>query len=185
MAHSQAGKPARIIAKMNALTDKEIIEALYKASCAGVKIDLIVRGICCLRPGIEGVSENIRVISIVGRFLEHSRIYCFHNGGEADVFLSSADWMTRSMIARVEILFPVLQEDLKERILHILDIMLRDDAKARVLQPDGQYRPVAAQGPHPLNSQHYFWEEAFQAVRSRGADPAALRLKPITTAPER
>ncbi|WP_051188087.1 RNA degradosome polyphosphate kinase [Brevibacillus thermoruber] len=185
IAHSQAGKPARIIAKMNALTDKEIIEALYKASCAGVKIDLIVRGICCLRPGIEGVSENIRVISIVGRFLEHSRIYCFHNGGEADVFLSSADWMTRSMIARVEILFPVLQEDLKERILHILDIMLRDDAKARVLQPDGQYRPVAAQGPHPLNSQHYFWEEAFQAVRSRGADPAALRLKPITTAPER
>jgi polyphosphate kinase len=158
--HRTAGKTAHIIAKMNSLTDKEIIEALFRASSAGVKIDLIVRGICCLRPGIPGVSENIRVISIVGRFLEHSRIYYFYNAGEEELFLSSADWMTRNINARVELLFPVLQGNLKDRLKSILDVMLRDDAKAKMLRSDGTYIPVPPINPEPLSSQAHFLEEA-------------------------
>ncbi|USG64684.1 RNA degradosome polyphosphate kinase [Brevibacillus ruminantium] len=181
---SLAGVPARIIAKMNSLTDKQIIEALYEASCAGVKIDLIVRGICCLRPGIPGVSENIRVISIIGRFLEHSRIFCFGSDGDEAIFCSSADWMTRNMVARVEILFPVLQEDLKKRILHMLDVMLKDNAKSHLLQPDGTYQRILSDDPFPLNSQDTFWEEAYQFVQEQEADNSLQRLQPITTAPE-
>ncbi|WP_445662487.1 RNA degradosome polyphosphate kinase [Brevibacillus sp. FSL K6-0770] len=176
-----ANKPAYITAKMNALTDKEIIEALYRASCAGVKINLIVRGICCLRPGIPGVSENIRVTSIVGRYLEHSRIYAFCNGGDPKVYLSSADWMTRNMIARVEILFPVVQRDLKERIMHVLATMLQDDAKANVLMPDGTYVRVQPKNLSPLNSQLFFWEEAVQSSQPCQSAPSLQqRLKPIT-----
>ncbi|MBO8163589.1 MAG: RNA degradosome polyphosphate kinase [Brevibacillus sp.] len=181
-ANSLAGKPARIIAKMNALTDKQIIEALYQASCAGVKIDLIVRGICCLRPGIPNASENIRVISIVGRFLEHSRIYYFQNGGEEQLFLSSADWMTRNMIARVEILFPVLQQNVKDRLVTILEIMLKDNVKARVLSADGTYKMASSGDEEPLNSQLFFMEEAIRSVQHQEQEP--FRLQPIISPPE-
>ncbi len=132
--------PARIIAKINSLVDENIIKALYEASCAGVKIDLIVRGICCLRPGMPGVSENIRVISIVGRFLEHSRVYYFANDGAPQVYLASADWMPRNFYRRVEIAFPIESPKLREEIItEILPAFLNDRVKARELQPDGSY----------------------------------------------
>ncbi|MEY2497964.1 MAG: polyphosphate kinase, partial [Verrucomicrobiota bacterium] len=133
-----AGKPARIIAKLNALVDPELIEKLYEASCAGVKVDLIVRGICCLRPGIPNLSENIRVVSIVGRFLEHSRLYYFENAKDPIVYLSSADWMPRNLVRRVEIAFPIEDPGLcKELIEEVLPAFLNDRVKARQLQPDG------------------------------------------------
>jgi polyphosphate kinase len=138
--HARHGRPARIIAKMNALLDKNVIAALYSASQAGVNIDLIVRGICALRPGVRGVSDRIRVRSIVGRFLEHSRIYYFANGGEEQIYLSSADWMPRNLYDRVEVMFPVKDELLRERVQHeILDAYLADNTKARVLESNGQY----------------------------------------------
>ncbi|GED33716.1 RNA degradosome polyphosphate kinase [Brevibacillus centrosporus] len=179
--NSLAGKPAYIIAKMNSLTDKEIMMALYEASCAGVKIDLIVRGICCLRPGIQGVSENIRVISIVGRNLEHSRIFHFCNGGDPQIYLSSADWMTRNMMARVEILFPVLQRDLRRRIKALLETMLQDDTKAHQLMPDGTYVRVQPKSAFPMNSQLFFWEETFMHNQKRELELAVPRMKPITS----
>ncbi|MED1951358.1 RNA degradosome polyphosphate kinase [Brevibacillus centrosporus] len=179
--NSLAGKPAYIIAKMNSLTDKEIMMALYEASCAGVKIDLIVRGICCLRPGIQGVSENIRVISIVGRNLEHSRIFHFCNGGDPQIYLSSADWMTRNMMARVEILFPVLQRDLRRRITALLETMLQDDTKAHQLMPDGTYVRVQPKSAFPMNSQLFFWEETFMHNQKRELELAVPRMKPITS----
>ncbi|WP_129726962.1 RNA degradosome polyphosphate kinase [Ectobacillus funiculus] len=128
-----------IIAKMNSLTDKPLIQKLYEASQAGVKVDLIVRGICCLRPGIPGVSEHIRVISIVGRYLEHSRVYYFHHNGEEKIYLSSADWMTRNMEKRIEISFPILDQSLKIRIIHILNLALLDNTKAREQNEFGEY----------------------------------------------
>jgi polyphosphate kinase len=138
--HARQGKPAHIIAKMNALLDKTIIQALYRASQAGVQIDLIVRGICALRPGVRGVSENIRVRSIVGRFLEHSRIYYFGNGGEEEIYIGSADWMPRNLYERVEVLVPLRDERLRQRVRHeILDAYLTDNRKARVLLKDGSY----------------------------------------------
>jgi polyphosphate kinase len=138
--HARHGRPARIIAKMNALLDKNIILALYRASQAGVEIDLIVRGMCALRPGIPRVSDNIRVRSIVGRLLEHSRIYYFANGGEEEVYLSSADWMPRNLYERVEVTFPLMDLLLRDRVIHeILEAYLADNAKARLLQKDGSY----------------------------------------------
>jgi polyphosphate kinase len=141
--HALQGKPARIVAKMNALLDKNIIQALYRASQAGVPIDLIVRGICALRPGVRGVSANIRVRSIVGRFLEHSRIFCFANGGDEEIYIGSADWMPRNLYERVEVLVPVRDEMLRERIRHeILGAYLADNRKARILLSDAKYIPV-------------------------------------------
>jgi polyphosphate kinase len=138
--HAHNGLPARIIAKMNALLDKNIIMALYRASQAGVQIDLIVRGMCALRPGIHGVSENIRVRSVVGRFLEHSRIFYFTNGGQEEVYLGSADWMPRNLYDRVEVMFPVKDARLRDRVKHeILDCYLADKLKSRLLQKDGRY----------------------------------------------
>jgi polyphosphate kinase len=138
--HARYGRPARIIAKMNALLDKSVIQALYRASQAGVEIELITRGICALRPGIRGVSDRIRVRSIVGRFLEHSRIYCFANGGEDEVYLGSADWMPRNLYERVEVVFPVKDELLRQRITQeILASYLVDNVKTRLLQRDGTY----------------------------------------------
>ncbi|HVN19874.1 MAG TPA: RNA degradosome polyphosphate kinase, partial [Dongiaceae bacterium] len=138
--HARQGNAARIIAKMNALLDKNVIEALYRASQAGVEIDLIVRGICALRPGVRGVSENIRVRSIVGRFLEHSRIYFFANGGEEEIYIGSADWMPRNLYERVEVLVPVRDEMLRNRVRHeILDAYLADNRKARILLKDASY----------------------------------------------
>src|ERR1700704_2138138 len=144
--HARAGHPARIVAKMNSLLDKSIVQALYGASQAGVKIDLIVRGICSLRPGIRGLSERIQVRSIVGRFLEHSRIYHFENGGEPEVYLGSADWMPRNLHERVEVLFPLKNPRLKDRVRHeILAAYLADNVKSRFLQKDGRYlRPWQA-----------------------------------------
>ena len=140
--HARAGRPARVIAKMNALVDPQAIEALYRASCAGVKIDLIVRGVCALRPGVPGVSENITVRSIVGRFLEHSRVFYFENGGEPDMFCASADWMERNFFRRVEVAFPIRRTDHAERILRDLDFCLKDNCQAWELQPDGRYERI-------------------------------------------
>ncbi|MFZ0998278.1 MAG: RNA degradosome polyphosphate kinase, partial [Candidatus Sulfotelmatobacter sp.] len=138
--HARLGRPARIIAKMNALLDKNVIQALYRASQAGVEIDLIVRGICALRPGVRGVSDRIRVRSIVGRFLEHSRIYYFANGGEEEIYIGSADWMPRNLYERVEVLVPLRDEFLRERVhREILDAYLADNRKARILLPDATY----------------------------------------------
>jgi polyphosphate kinase len=153
----------RIIAKMNSLTDKELIMKMYEASSAGVQIDLIVRGICCLRPGIKGVSENIQVISIVGRFLEHSRIYYFHHNGERKIYLSSADMMTRNMVKRVEILFPIYKGSIKKRLLDILGLTLRDNMKARIQDSEGDYHYVQCkEGAPRINSQLELKKEAYR-----------------------
>ncbi len=137
--HAKEGREAHIMAKMNSLCDKEISTALYEASCAGVKIDLIIRGICCVKAGVPGLSENISVRSIVGNFLEHSRIFYFSNGGCPEVYMGSADWMPRNLDRRVEIMFPVEDDSLKEKVIHILEVELEDNVKAHILQPDGTY----------------------------------------------
>ncbi len=164
-----AKKPARIIAKMNALVDREIIVALYRASQAGVKIDLIIRGICCLRPGIPGVSENITVRSIVGRFLEHSRIFYFENGGEPKVFVGSADWMPRNFFRRVEIVFPIDDPALRDRVVkQILATQLSDTAKASLLNPDGTYtRPAVFKESERRSSQAEFMALALGESKTR------------------
>lgn len=155
-----------IRAKMNALTDKELIMKLYEASVQGVKIELLIRGICCLRPGIPGISDNITVISIVGRFLEHSRIYWFHHNGENKIFLSSADMMTRNMVRRVEILFPIYSEEIKNRIMHIFVTQLEDNTKARILDRTGKYRYKARKEDDPvINSQEIFMLEAMSSAK--------------------
>lgn len=152
-------------AKMNSLTDKELIMKMYEASKAGVKIDLIIRGICCLRPKIKGISENIRVISIVGRFLEHSRIYWFHHNGENKVFLSSADMMTRNMVKRVEILFPIYQSSIKERIMNLILLQLKDSAKSREQDQHGEYQYLLSQKPKDqLNSQDEYLHLAYRLL---------------------
>ena len=159
------GRKARIVAKMNSLCDRDIIAALYAASAAGVKIDLIVRGICCLKVGIPGISDNITVRSIVGNFLEHSRIFYFYSDGREEVFMGSADWMPRNLDKRVEIVFPVEDERLKEEVKQILEIQLADNVKAHVLQPDGRYEKIDKRGKVLLNSQDYFCEEAWENAR--------------------
>lgn len=162
--HAREGKPAKIVAKMNSLCDEGIIAALYEASAAGVEIELIVRGICCLKVGIPGISENIHVRSIVGNFLEHSRIFFFLNDGEEEIYMGSADWMPRNLDRRVEILFPVLDDTLKEKVKHILDVELADNTKAHVLKPDGEYEKIDRRGKVLVNSQKQFCEEAVAAV---------------------
>ena len=137
--HARAGRPARIVAKLNALTEPTIIQSLYRASRAGVEIDLIVRGLCCLRPGVRGVSDRIRVRSIVGRFLEHSRVYQFDNGGEREIFCASADWMDRNLFRRIEVAFPVESSEFKERVAQDLELYLADDTQSWVLSADGEY----------------------------------------------
>lgn len=171
--HAKNGRPARIIAKMNSLCDPGIIEALYDASEAGVEIDLIVRGICCLRAGIKGLSEHIRVRSIVGTFLEHSRIFYFENNGNAEYYMGSADWMPRNLDKRVEIVFPVEDEQLKEEVKHILQIQLEDNVKAHILQPDGTYEKVDKRGKMLLNSQDFFCEEATRRAKIKLPETAA------------
>ena len=154
-----------MIAKMNSVCDPDIIAALYEASAAGVKIQMIVRGICCLKVGIPGVSENISVCSIVGNFLEHSRIFYFYNGGKEEFYLGSADWMPRNLERRVEILFPIEGEALKQDVMHILETQLADNVKARILQPDGTYVKMDKRGKEPVCSQDQFCEEAVEAAR--------------------
>jgi polyphosphate kinase len=156
--HARAGRPARIVAKVNSLVDWPIIQELYEASQAGVQVDLIVRGTCCLRPGVPGLSERIRVVSIIDRFLEHARVYWFENGGAAEYYLASADWMPRNLDHRVEIAFPILDPRLQEEVRQILEIQLTDSAKARLLQPDGTSIRVRAPGGAPIRSQERIYE---------------------------
>lgn len=169
--HAKAGKPAAIVAKMNALLDRPTVEALYAASQAGVEIDLIVRGMCSLRPGVKGLSERIRVRSIVGRYLEHSRIFCFANGGKEEIYCGSADWMSRNLFERCEVLFPVTQADLAKRLRdEILAAYLADNTKARLLQPDGKYVRASKPGA-AFSAQDYLMriaDGAAEAVPAKG-----------------
>jgi polyphosphate kinase len=159
--NARTGKPARIIAKMNALIEPQIIRALYQASQAGVKIDLIIRGVCCLRPGVAGVSENIQVRSVIGRFLEHTRVFYFHNQGDFDLYLSSADWMDRNFFQRVEACFPVDDQAQRNRIVKEgLELYLADNTQAWVLNKDGEYRRVKPTGNQkPRNAQATLLEQ--------------------------
>ena len=165
--HALKGREAHIIAKMNSLCDADIIKALYKASAAGVKIELIIRGICCLKTGIPGVSENITVRSIVGTFLEHSRIYYFKNDGNEELYCSSADWMPRNLERRVEILFPVEEPALREKCKQILEKQLKDTRKAHILGADGNYKKVDKRGKELFNSQQFFCDEAVETAKQK------------------
>ena len=165
-AYAQQGREAHIIAKMNSLCDKVIIESLYAASAAGVKIDLIIRGICCLKVGIPGVSENITVRSIVGNYLEHARIFYFENDGKPEYYCASADWMPRNLDRRVEILFPVEKPCLQEKLQDILDCQMRDNVKASMLQPDGSYEKVDMRGREAFNAQLHFCHQAKAAAKA-------------------
>ncbi|MCP1355282.1 RNA degradosome polyphosphate kinase [Aneurinibacillus migulanus] len=186
IAKSTPEHPGRIILKMNSLTDKKLIKALFKASAAGVQIDMIIRGICCLRPGIPGVSENIRVRSIVDRFLEHARIFYFQNGGDERVYLSSADWMTRNMERRVEIMFPVEVESLKKRVKEILNIQLQDNVKARVLDSQGIYTMIKPRdGEKRVHSQPHFHNVAVKNTKKIRQTPYMKQLKPKTHVEEK
>ena len=164
--HAKKGMPAMIVAKMNSLCDPKIIAALYHASSCGVQIYLLIRGICCLRVGIPGVSENIHVRSIVGNFLEHSRIFYFHNNGSDEIYMGSADWMPRNLDRRVEIVFPVEDEQIKNEIKHVLDLEFRDNVKAHILQPDGTYEKQDKRGKLLINSQMEFCREATEKAEA-------------------
>ncbi|MEN8259166.1 MAG: polyphosphate kinase 1, partial [Pseudomonadota bacterium] len=157
--HAQNGRPARIIMKVNSVVERELVRAFYRASMAGVEVKLIVRGICCLRPGIKGISENIEVRSVIGRFLEHSRIYCFENGGRREIFASSADLMERNMFRRVESCFPIENAKLQERIMRDLAYYLKDNAQAWLLQSDGSYRRLTPGEETCFQAQSAFLEE--------------------------
>jgi polyphosphate kinase len=182
-AHARRHRPARIIAKVNALLDQPVIEALYRASRVGVEIDLIVRGACALRPGVRGLSHRIRVRSLIGRFLEHSRIFYFENGGQPDLYLGSADWMPRNLYERVEVMFPIRDVTLRERVIEILNLYLKDTAKSRILHSDGKY--LRALGPKtrrndssnhtPFSVQEFFIEEP-EAVDPGGAESIRVPL---------
>lgn len=161
---ARAGEEAYIGVKINSLTDKAIIDKLIEASCAGVKIELVVRGICCLIAGVPEATENIRVVSIVGRFLEHSRIYIFGRGERAKVYIASADFMTRNTLRRVEVASPVMDADIRARILSMFDTMLRDNMQAREMDAQGQYHRLTPGESEPLSSQEYFFKQAYDAV---------------------
>ncbi len=167
--HAENGGEGHIMAKMNSLCDPDVIAALYEASSAGVKIDLLIRGICCLKVGIPEVSEHISVRSIVGNFLEHSRIFYFHNGGQEEVYCASADWMPRNLEKRVEILFPIEQENLKKEVIHILDVEFQDNVKAHLLQPDDTYVKADRRGKASVSSQDYFVREAKEKVKAESS----------------
>jgi polyphosphate kinase len=183
-AHAEAGKPARIFVKMNALVEPSVIDALYRASQAGVTIDAVVRGICCLRPGLPGVSEHVRVFSIVDKFLEHSRIFYFENAGNPEVFLGSADWMPRNFFRRIELMFPIDEPRLKTRMIDVvMRILLSDNVKARQLQQDGSYiRVTPGDGDLPVRSQVIFQTLARGSARETGEHP--LQFMPSTDTKE-
>ena len=178
-ANARAGKKSHIIAKVNSICDREVIKALYDASCAGVKIELIVRGICCLKPGIKGVSENITVRSIVGDFLEHSRIFYFENAGKSEVYCGSSDWMPRNLLRRVEIMFPILDESLKERVIYILETLLADTVKARIELPDGTYERIDKRGRDLVCAQDIFCKEASDSGRTKDSFESSRVFIPI------
>ena len=177
--NAAGGSPARIIAKMNSLCDPDIIKALYEAAAEGVKIQLIVRGICCLRTGVEGTNDNIEVRSIVGNFLEHARIFYFENAGDSEIYMASADWMPRNLERRVEILFPVLNAELKEKVLHVLDVQLRDTQKAQFLKADGSYHKLEKREKELCNAQDEFCKEymALASIKEK-AEQQARTFKP-------
>ncbi|MFV0242885.1 MAG: RNA degradosome polyphosphate kinase [Lacrimispora sphenoides] len=176
--NAENGKTAHIIAKMNSLCDKEIIAALYEASCAGVKIELIVRGICSLKAGVPDLSETITVHSIVGNFLEHARIFYFENDNSPELYMGSADWMPRNLDRRVEIMFPVEDEMLQEQIIHLLKVQFQDNVKAHILKADGTYEKPDKRGKVLVNSQELFCEEAIQNVKAElgKSDPVGSRV---------
>jgi polyphosphate kinase len=165
--HARAGKEARIVAKMNSLVDADVIAALYAASRAGVRVDLLVRGICCLRPGVAGVSENIRVRALIDRFLEHARVFYFHNAGNEEVYGSSADWMPRNFRRRVEVMYPILDESLKRRVIgEILGTTWRDNVKAWSMRADGSYGRALPKDDEPASrSQQRFIELTRERAR--------------------
>ena len=165
---------------MNSLCHEEVIAALYEASAAGVQIDLIIRGICCLRTGIPGISEHITVRSIVGNFLEHSRIFYFENAGNPEYYLSSADWMPRNLERRVEILFPVENKEGRAKLLHILETELADTEKAHILMPDNTYARVDKRGRKRVNSQRVFGEEAERAAKTENEKESRVFI-PMTS----
>jgi polyphosphate kinase len=187
-AHAEAGRPAHIVVKMNALVESSIIDALYDASRAGVSIDLVIRGICCLRPGIPGVSETIQVTSIVDRFLEHSRIFYFANGGAPDVFLASADWMPRNFFRRIEVMFPLEDDRVKQRVIEeILPAVLADNVKARQLRTDGSYQRVPPGEAPAVRCQLALQHLAREAARTsadqlRRVIPSLRRPRPAPAA---
>ena len=178
--NARDGKPARIIAKMNSLCDPKVMTALYEASQAGVKVDLIVRGICCLRAGVEGLSENITVRSIVGNFLEHARIFYFYNEGNPDLYMGSADWMPRNLDKRVEITFPVEDPDIKERVIEILNIQLADTLKAYLLQPDGTYKKQDLRGKEKIGAQDTFCRMAMDRTKKENKKNTRV-FEPMTS----
>lgn len=179
-ANRKAGKPARILAKVNGLLEPALIQALYRASQAGVPVEICCRGVCALRPGVPGVSEHIRIISVVDRFLEHSRIFFFENAGEPDVYIGSADWMDRNLNRRVEVVFPIEQSDLKARVIEeILAVTLRDNVKARELQSDGTYRRLKPRDGEPaVRSQVVFLKQAAELEKRAVQQPAVDHGKP-------
>ncbi len=181
-ANAQAGKPARITAKMNALVDVDIIDALYRAGHAGVQIDLVIRGICCLRPGIPGTSENIRVISVIGRFLEHSRVWYFHNEGAGEYYIGSADWMPRNLDRRVEVIVPVEDPAHHARLKRVLDVCLADNRQAWELKPDGSYvQRVPAPGEMERGTHLALLRESWGMARASGSMQAIVDAPPANT----
>ena len=179
IAHAKEGKEAYIVAKMNSLCDRQIIEKLYEASSVGVEIYLVIRGICCLRTGIPGVSEHIHVTSIVGTFLEHSRIFYFYNNGQEDIYMGSADWMPRNLDRRVEIVFPVEDDVIKDRIKHILDVLLRDNLKAYAMLSDGTYAKMSRRGKQAIGAQMTFCREAMEGAKEQTTVSKGRRFIPI------
>ena len=179
IAHAKEGKEAYIVAKMNSLCDRQIIEKLYEASSVGVEIYLVIRGICCLRTGIPGVSEHIHVTSIVGTFLEHSRIFYFYNNGQEDIYMGSADWMPRNLDRRVEIVFPVEDDVIKDRIKHILDVLLRDNLKAYAMLSDGTYAKMSRRGKQAIGAQMTFCREAMEGAKEETTVWKGRRFMPI------
>ena len=164
---SKSGEAAYILFKLNSLTDRDILNKLSEASNAGVRIQLIIRGICCIAPGILGKTENISVTSIIGRYLEHARVYCFGDGNDVQIYLSSADMMTRNTERRIEIACPVMDQDIKKRILSTLKIQLSDNVKARELKSDGNYVVKDSKGNEMINSQKCFMEEAMKSFKTK------------------
>jgi polyphosphate kinase len=184
--HARRGRPARIVAKMNSLLEKSIVEALYEASQAGVEIDLIVRGICSLRPGVKGLSERIRVRSLVGRFLEHSRIFYFANGGDETIYCGSADWMPRNLFERCEVLFPINDPQLRARLKNeILAAYLADTAKTRILEPNGDYRRARSEGSKVLFSAQDFFMQLAEGRVTAEQIPQPVEVQITKTATKR